>query len=271
MPQADIEFNGTAASDEDLPINTLVQLSNNDVGDESTYDWEIVSQPAGTADALSSLTIENPTLTPKKEDAYLVQLTVDLGLPSEVVDRKLFRIRRLKTFNRLVAAEETIEADSDEGYKTAQNATLADHDNRLVTGTVLCGVAGTALSIGDIAKVTEIATIKSTLPGEEVLPELSAALATVADVTSIPVAMVIGAPDGTGAVGIGDLVLVRYLGLFLEATFTGVPSAIGDPVYISDTGVPALAVGTNTRQLGVVANFGAGEYTVFVNGLGQPA
>ena len=47
MPQAAIEINAVEASDENLPIDTLVQLSNNDVGDETTYLWEIVSQPPG--------------------------------------------------------------------------------------------------------------------------------------------------------------------------------------------------------------------------------
>ena len=39
MPQAKIEINGTAGSDEDLPINVLVQLSNEDVGGEVTYTY----------------------------------------------------------------------------------------------------------------------------------------------------------------------------------------------------------------------------------------
>ena len=95
--QADIEFNGTAASDEDLPINTLVQLSNNDLGDETTYLWELVSQPVGAADALSATNIKAPTLTPRKEGTYLLQLTVDATFPTEVVDRKIFRIRQLKS------------------------------------------------------------------------------------------------------------------------------------------------------------------------------
>lgn len=266
MPQADIEFNGTPASDEDLPINVLVQLSNNDIGDESTYDWEIVSQPEGPADALSSVNIENPTLTPTKEGSYHLQLTVDIGLPSEVIDRKIFRLRQLKTFNRLVAAEETIEVDPDEGYKTAQNATLQDHDNRLVTGLVVCGIAGNALTAGDVIKITEVVTIKSTLPGEEDLPEFSDALATLADVAFVPLGVVIGKPDGSAGVGVGEPVLVMFTGLFTVATFAGVP-VLGDPVYVSDTGVPALVPGTNSRVIGHVANVGAGVYTAYINGL----
>lgn len=266
MPQADIEFNGTPASDEDFPINVLVQLSNNDIGDESTYDWEVVSQPEGTPDVLSSVNIENPTLTPTKEGSYHLQLTIDIGLPSEVIDRKIFRLRQLKTFNRLIAAEESIEVDADEGWKTAQNATIQDHDNRLVTGLVICGVAGNALTAGDIVKVTEVVTIKATLPGEEDLPEFSDALATLADVASSPLAVVIGAPDGSAGMGPGELVLVMFAGLFNAVTFAGAPT-LGDDVYVSDTGVPVLVPGTNTRVIGTVVNVGAGVYTALINGL----
>lgn len=266
MPQADIEFNGTAASDEDLPINTLVQLSNNDIGDETTYDWETVSQPEGAADVLSSVNIENPTFTPTKEGSYHFQLTIDIGLPTEIIDRKIFRIRHLKTFNRLVAAEESIEVDADEGYKTAQNATLQDHDNRLVTGFVICGVSAGALTAGDIVKVTEKSTIKAALPGEEDLPEFSIALATASDIEASTLGVIISAPDGSAGVGAGAPVLAMFAGLFTAATFAGVP-VLGDPVFVSDTGVPSLVPGSNTRQIGIVANVGAGVYMAFINGL----
>ena len=149
MPQADIEINGTAASDEDLPINTLVQLSNNDVGDESTYLWEIVSQPTGPVDALSATNIEGPTLTPLKEGTYLLQLTVDQGLPTEQVDRKLFRIRVIKTFVGLIAAEETVEADPTEGWKTRQNDTLRRYGDLAVGGIVIACQSNEARSVGD--------------------------------------------------------------------------------------------------------------------------
>lgn len=266
MPQADIEINGTAASDENLPIDTLVQLSNNDAGDETTYLWEIVDQPEGTADSLSSTSIENPTITPEKEGTYLLQLTVDQGLGSEVVDRKLFRVRQLKTNNTLQAAEETTEADSSRGWSTAEINTIKDHDNKLVTGIIIAGVAGAAGIVqGDVVQVTGVTTIKSGLPGEEDLPTFEVVLATNTEVIHEPLGVVISTPDGSTTPASGDIILVRYLGLF-ETVFTGTPTA-GDPVYVNDTGDVSLSVGTNHRRIGHAINPSGGNYNLFINGL----
>lgn len=262
MPQAIIEINGTAASDEDLPINTLVQLSNDDVGDESTYLWEIIDQPPGAADALSSTSIENPTITPQKEHTYLIQLTVDDGLPTEVVDRKLFRVRELKTDAALISIQETTEG-VDSAWGIDQNENLQRLNDRIFGGTVIACLANGALNAGDTVTPTGVATIKSGLPGEERLPDVSPIDGTDAAIASKIIGVVVSTPDGTAAVLNNTVCLVRFSGVFDVATFTGTPSA-GDPVYVSDAGAPALAPGTYTRTIGTVADATAGAWKPFL-------
>ena len=64
MPQALITVNAVVGSNDDLPIDTLVTLANDNVGGETTYLWEIVDQPVGTADTLSSTSAPSVTFTP---------------------------------------------------------------------------------------------------------------------------------------------------------------------------------------------------------------
>ena len=45
MPQAKILVNGIIGSNDDVTINTLVQLNNQNIGGESTYSWAILEQP----------------------------------------------------------------------------------------------------------------------------------------------------------------------------------------------------------------------------------
>ena len=268
MPQADIEINGTAASDEDLPLSTLVQLSNNDVGDESTYLWEVVSQPPGTADVLSSAVIENPTITPLKEHTYMLQLTVDLGLPTEAIDRKLFRVRHLATAAALVGTEETTEG-VDGAWSIDQNENLQALIDRIYGGTVVVCQANGAVNAGATVTPTGVAVLKAGLVGEENVPDVSPIDGTDAAIATKVVGVVMGDPKGTAAVADGEVCLVRFAGLLDVVTFTGAPTA-GDPVYVSDAGAPALAVGSNSRTIGVVIDATGGAWKPFLFGLNLP-
>lgn len=264
MPQADIEINAVASSNEDLPINTVVQLSNNDVGDESTYDWSIISQPPGPADALSSLVIENPTLLPQKEDTYLIQLIVDLGLPGESTDRKLFRVRRLKTDAALIATAESTQGTQG-AWSFPQNETLNKILNHVYDGDVIVAQAGGPLTAGASVQLDETNTIKTGLPGEERLPRANSINATDPSIASKIVGIVVGKPNGDTVVLANDLVLVRMTGFFDLANI-GVP-AIGDPVFVNDSGVLALIQGTNRKKMGVVIDDTAGAWRAYLSTL----
>lgn len=265
MATADIEINGTAASDDDLPINTVVNLSNNDDGDETTYLWEIIDQPPGTADSLSATDVENPTLTPQKEGTYLLQLTVDDGLATESIDRKLFRIRQLKSGNAILAAGEDQEDDAADGWAGRQNTTLREHDDAIRAGSVVAAVAKEALSAGNVVRFTSVETIKSGLPGAEELPGVTKALATDFSVVGTTLGVVLGKPGGAGSAVDTDVVLILVNGLYKPA-LTGAPSAINDPVYVNDVGELDLSPGNNQRPVGHVIEFGGGSYRIYVAG-----
>lgn len=264
MPQADIEINAVASSNEDLPINTLVQFSNNDVGDESTYAWSIISQPPGAADAFSSLIIENPTLTPLKEDTYLVQLIVDQGLAGESVDRKLFRVRRLKTDAALIAVSETTQGTQN-AWAYPQNETLGKILNRIYDGIIIVAQASEPLTVGATVELSATTIIKSGLPGAERVPNASNINATDPNVVSKIVGIAVGQPNGSTSVTTNDMVLVRMEGLF-DVAHTGTP-AVGDFVFMNDSGVLSLTPGTNRRQLGVVIDATPGAWRAFLTTL----
>jgi hypothetical protein len=264
-PSANIEINGVAVSDDDLPINTLVQLSNADTGGEITYLWEILDQPDGTADVLSSPAIENPTFTPKKEGSYLVRLTVNDALSTEVSDKKIAAVRQLKTNERIPAGMETIEVDPAKGWKPATNRMLAITDDvARDANLIICVNPGASFpTTGDIIRLTQTALIKTGLPGEERLLLCETALATVAANVLGPLAIVVGTPAGAGPSANG-LVVARRFGL-VEVTEAGAP-LVGDPVYVSDTAQPALAAGTNARKIGKVVFSAAGVWRWLIDG-----
>lgn len=70
-----VTLNGTGSSDVD--------------GDALTYEWRLVSQPAGSATSLSGATTANPTLTPDREGEYNVQLVVRDGQSASAPDAVL--------------------------------------------------------------------------------------------------------------------------------------------------------------------------------------
>lgn len=265
MPQALIEINAIAGSNDDLPINTLVQLSNADIGGEITYLWEILDQPEGTADVLSNPAIENPTFTPKKEGSYLLRVTVNDSLASETSDLAIAAVRQLKTDERIPAAMETTEVSTSLGWKPATNRLLQLVDDVVRDANlIICVNPGASFPVvGDIVRLTQTALIKTGLPGEERLLLCETALATVAANVLGPLGVVVGTPTGAAPAADG-LVVVRRFGL-VEPTEAGAP-AIGDPVYVSDTAQPALVAGTNVRKIGKVVYSTAGIWQWIVDG-----
>lgn len=258
-PSANIEINGLAVSDDDLPINTLVQLSNADTGGEITYLWEILDQPEGTADVLSNPAIENPTFTPKKEGSYLIRLTVNDSLSTEVADKKIAAIRQLKTNERIPAAMETVEVDTAKGWKPATNRMLEITDDvARDANLIVCINPGASFPVvGDIVRFDQSALIKATLPGQERLLLCEKALATSAAQVAGTLGVVIATPTGASPSANG-LVIVRKFGV-VEAVEVGAP-AVGDSVYVSDTAQPALVAGSNSRKIGKVVYSSGGSY-----------
>ena len=116
-----------------------------------------------------------------------------------------------------------------------------------------------SLSVGDLCDIDGVTTIKSGLPGAEVVATVGPVAATNAsDVRLKTLGIVLGLADGSGgSIGAGDLVTVLRRGVY--GTVAGSPS-VGDPVYLSDTGIPSLTQGTYARRIGTVVSAGGGTY-----------
>lgn len=268
MPQAKITVNASVGSNTALPLNTLVALDNLNTGGELTYNWSILDQPPGAADNLSAPTAQNPFFTPKKEGTYLLRLIVNQGLVSEQEDRVVCGVLQLKTLQRIPAAGETTEADSADGWATANNAMLRSMDALLSDPGIFVGVnaSGGTLTRGDVLKAVASSTIKATLPGQEIVPGMAKALATLTANVDEPLVVCEGTVAGASSVPNGALMKMRFLGRYAGAT-SGAPAAVGDPVYVSDTGTLSLTEGTIRRKVGSAMTAGT-TYDVWFAGVG---
>lgn len=259
MPAANIKINGVAASVADAPIDTLVNLDNVNVGGEATYLWEFVDQPDGAADAFSNAALQSPTFTPKKEGTYLIRLTVNQGGGvNEKVDVKAIRILHLKVRLPAPAAGETTQFGAD-GWKDEQvalNATLVGLFNRVADPMVFVGVNNIvgSLPAGTPVVVDSRATIKTGLPGEELVPGLAAAQASIAELAHVPIAIVDGPVKVGDATTFGHLLRCRMSGVAPTtiAIPGGVTVGLRDPVWLSDAGAASLVPGTFPRRIGRV-------------------
>lgn len=263
MTQALITVNGSPGSNTDLPINTLVQLNNTGNGGESTYIWTIVDQPTGTADALSSAVIQNPTFTPKKEGTYLIDLIVNQGNPSEARDRVVCAVRQLKTRIRIPAAGETDEAGS-KGYAGDGNVNFQLVDSLRADPGIVVAQLANAVAVRDVVHFTSSATIKAGLPGAEKVLVVDKALATQAYVLADPLGIVVAAVDG-GALTAGRLAYIRVFGLVQGASVVNIDP--GDPIFVSDTGTLSVTAGSNSRRVGNAVTGAAGVGDVFFSGV----
>ena len=268
MTQARIEINGTPGSNDALPINALVQLSNDDNLGELTYLWSILDQPPGPVDSLSATNIENPTFTPKKEGSYLLQLIVNFGLPDEKIDKAIVGIRQLKTLERIPAAGETVEVDLADGWASAMNSLLRRIDALLSDPGSLVGenTSGGVLTHGDVVRVTSGAVIKAGLPGQETVPGFTKALASSLDNMDELLCVVEGDVAGNLSVSAGELAKVRYIGRI--ATVPLGSGAIGDPVYVSNTATLSVSPGSYRRQVGSIMSVSGGNRDVWFDGVG---
>jgi len=243
--QALITINGVPGSNSDLPINTLVQLNNQNNGGETTFHWSILYQPPGPADTLSSTVIQNPTFTPKKEGTYLIRLIVNQGQASEQRNQVIVGIRQLKTLQRVPATGETTEDTN--WSEPAVNEQLrllsdiaADPGLRVVE-------LGYNAAVGDVVKFDNLTTIKAGLPGSEQLLVANLASAASAADVSEALAVVVKPVRATDGLAVKTLAWVRTYGLFVNVANVGVA---GQPAYLSDTGQIDTVPGTNMRRIG---------------------
>lgn len=275
MAQAQITINAVAGSNDDLPIATLVQLNNNNGGGEISYAWSIIDQPPGAADALSNPAIQNPTLTPNKEGTYLLRLVVNAG-PNQLTDEVIAAVRFVKSRQRVPAAGEEAE-DGARGWAGAIGSDMSYLDSQLnlQAGTIVVyNGSGSTRSRGEVVQLLSQQTIKSGLPGQELMP--SAILAAFGSIIAAndrgahgPLALVETQPDGTTTAPAGSLMVVRVFGMFTSYPFgsmsaSGLPLALTSAGLLQETANGGIYQG---RAMGTSLSSGT-NFSLFFNGLG---
>lgn len=260
MPAAAIQINGVTGSNDDLPLNTPVQLSNDDVGAEVTYAWTIVDQPEGTPTVtLTNPSIENPLFTPTKEGTYLLQLVVNAMTATEVIGTAIVGVRYLKSNERPPAAAEALEASTARGWAEALNRSQSRLNQVLGDANIIVARCGSAsIGVGTIVTLSKsTALIATGLPGEDRVIDTTITNATDPTTIGSMLGVCLGTPSGVSVTN-GGLILVRIAGLS-ELAPSGSP-AVGDPVFVSDAGMPALTPGTYHRIIGRVLSTAGGVY-----------
>lgn len=273
MARAQIQINGVASSNVDLPLNTQVQLSNNDDGSEQSWTWTLVP-PSGSQAALSSTTSVNPTFTPDVEGSYLITLLVNQVLPpaAQLTDSAVAAVLDLKTAQRVPAYAETIETSTTQGWAggalpgedALQQFLLdaaADPGTRVAMNT-----GSGPYNVGDPVIFQGQATLKPGLPGQEIIAGFQGLPGNTPffdygseHLPAVPMTGVIESlPGGGTSCSPGGLARIRVQGLLKKPLDVGMATpAFGDPVYGTSSGI-ALTPDVVPYFLGTIV-LGAGE------------
>jgi hypothetical protein len=268
MATAQIQINSTPGSNTDLPLNTSVSLSNSNNTGVTTWEWTILSQPAGTAVTLSSLIASTTSFTPTKEGSYLLRLVVNKGLAGEATDQVVAAVLELETRSRIPAAGETIEVDSNNGWSNAAVSEILQRVTRFTDNGILVGKAGEALTPLQVVHISD-ATEIGVLPAQQrTVPSFEVAYANIMNHLYGTLGVYLGTVAGAASASTGDLVRVMSLGPISGVTLAS-GGLDGDPVYVNDTGALSLTPGTNSRQIGTIAHATGGTtYDLWISGLG---
>jgi hypothetical protein len=261
MARALISINGVDAQFAAVAIGSVVMLTNHDEGGETTYAWTILDQPEGTADVLSSAAIESPTLTVNKEGSYALRLVVNQGTGTEVIQTAVVAVLDARTGERIPAATESTESGLSKGWALALNRVLAHVLRAAADANIVVAQTPGSIAIGTIVQLTGIATVNVATPSVFTVTQIATALGTAAQPGRLGIVV-----DGVvpGITTAGALVQVRILGL-VPLNGTGSP-AVGDRVFLGDTGQPSLVVGTVPRVIGHVVASSGGSYQWVIDG-----
>lgn len=150
-----IQINGGTGgvSNDSITLGSTVSLYSVDTA--TTYQWAIVSQPAGPTDALVTPNERAASFTASKEGSYLLLLTVDDGLPTESSQQLIAAVRELETGDRVPAIGETTENSANDGWANPVDAILRRVTQFTEAG-VLPGVAAESLTVGDVVYAGDV-------------------------------------------------------------------------------------------------------------------
>ena len=267
MPNAQIEVNGLTPP-QDVALGVVVNLSNVNTGGELTWSWTVVSQPEGPVDALVPAG-STATITPKKEGSYLFLLVVNAGTATELRTTAKFNVRNYLDRRSAPAAGETVEQNPQSGWAEEANRMLGDitdlrGDNGRLAGVIAVG--GTTGNL-TILQVTGTSQIKVGFPGQQNLPTFNIAAATAYGNVRGTLYLLVKSVTNTGAPlapNANDVVWVRRSGLVYDVPLGG--GAVGDTVFVDNTGNLSLTPGTVYRSVGVIVAVSGGSVAIDFNG-----
>lgn len=267
MPSADIRVNALVPP-QNVPINTVVNLSNAGTGGETTFAWTLLDQPEGPPDALTPAG-STATVTPLKEGSYLVQLVVNGGTNTEVRDVAKFDVRNFVDGRSYPAAGETVEQNLSRGWAEEANRLFGDltdlrKDSGRLAGVI--AVNGTAAN-QTVLFISGTQEIKTGLPGAERVPLYDVANASAASKVAGSLYLLVKSVTNTAtpsAPNANDVIWVRADGMVYGANLGG--GAVGDAVYVSNAGALDLLPGNYGRCVGQVVAVRGGVVDVQFEG-----
>lgn len=256
MTAALIHLNAAPGPLESIKQGNSVALSNADDTGVSTWEWTLISKPAGSVAVLASTSAPTTSFTADVEGAYLVRLIVNKALGDRADARAIARIKTPHLALRLLARDETTETDVVEGWAS----TLREAFQFLEKGVGLA-TKKTAVYSGSLvsAPVALFITGSYTLLNGDVVPLVSTQTT-----------------EGTGKVffGIYDDQLVSIGGGDVVKVVTGGHTSLftnpggfvaGDLVYAVASGAIGKTAGSAASHLiGVCCEVSGGDVRVNV-------
>lgn len=262
--RAKIKINSVAGSRIDISPGAVVNLSNDGLGDESTYLWELIDVPEGSTAVLSSSSIAAPHFTADIEGSYLIKLTVNRTLDDEDIDQAIAGVLQYRSATRIPAAGESTEVSLARGWARDVNRALQKFDRLTSDPTAVIGLASELLSRGRVVAIDGAGTIMTSTPGEATVPNFTPALATDADLMQEPLYLVDHTPTGGLSASSADPVFARMYGVVGPITLGG--GGVGGKLYVTDTGSLSTSPGTNVRRVGTIAYVDGSDYWIHFNG-----
>jgi hypothetical protein len=235
---------------ETIKQSDLVTLSNSNDTGVTTWEWTLVSKPAGSTAALSSTTTPTCTFTADVEGAYLVRLIVNKALSDRADARAIARIKTPHASLRLLARDETVESDPVEGWASPLRSM-----SQLLEKGIFLPTKKTAVYVGSTvtAPVALFVTGVSTLLNGDVVPSVNV------QTTEGTGSAFFGFYDAAGSLTNGSIIQVVTRGN--TASFTNPASfSVGDPVYATAAGAIGKTPSSDATHLIGVCTWTATTY-----------
>lgn len=272
MASAQIVVNGIPGSRTDITFNTTVLLSNQNNAGVTSWNWYLLSQPEGTPTvALTGGTTATPQFNATKEGSYLIKLVVNAGLAGEATDQVVAAVRELETGDRIPAAGETTEVQATEGWANTSLNPILQLATRLQNNGLISGVLNSAfggtLTAGEVVYINGATSIGAGSNARQV-PVFSKALATTqAHMNGVLGVMLRNLEAGGGGTATANQrIQVQLMGAYPSTVIMAAGGAVGDKVYVTNTGNLSLSAGSISRQVGTVASVSGTTYRVFLSG-----